>query len=190
MARSRSADAHLDKIITRPPPTPIRCYLHRTRAVYCSTSLPTAGARKTFQPRHIAGSVQIARADVRNRPERATQFALQEKKPHLATCLEFGLRSCIQRDKLARAARTQASSCRSRATTPSIWRVPGQKYTFCVVKAAQLRGDFEVLVERKHSALRAHLGANVAAHLGTLDTAFVRRCARVRQADLASLRRT
>ena len=29
---------------------------------------------------------------VRNRPERATQFALQEKKPHLATCLELGPR--------------------------------------------------------------------------------------------------
>ncbi|HLW75578.1 MAG TPA: hypothetical protein VKS01_01315, partial [Bryobacteraceae bacterium] len=35
--------------------------------------------------------------------------------------------------------------------------VPGQKYTFGVVKAAQARGDFQVLADRKRRALRAHL---------------------------------
>jgi hypothetical protein len=50
--------------------------------------------------------------------------------------------------------------------------VPGRKYTFGVVKAAQARGDFEVLVERNRRALRAQLGADVAADLGTLQTAF------------------
>jgi transaldolase/glucose-6-phosphate isomerase len=37
-----------------------------------------------------------------------------------------------------------------------------------VVKAAQARGDFDVLVERDRRALRAHLGADVATGLGTL----------------------
>jgi len=36
--------------------------------------------------------------------------------------------------------------------------VPGQKYTFGVVKAAQARGDFQVLAERGRRALRVHLG--------------------------------
>jgi transaldolase/glucose-6-phosphate isomerase len=35
--------------------------------------------------------------------------------------------------------------------------VPGQKYTFGIVKAAQARGDFEVLAERGRRALRVHL---------------------------------
>ena len=35
--------------------------------------------------------------------------------------------------------------------------VPGQKYTFGVVKAAQARGDFQVLAERNRRALRVHL---------------------------------
>jgi glucose-6-phosphate isomerase len=35
--------------------------------------------------------------------------------------------------------------------------VPGQKYTFGVVKAAQARGDFSVLTERRRRALRVHL---------------------------------
>ncbi len=40
---------------------------------------------------------------------------------------------------------------------PKDLAVPGQKFTFGVVKAAQARGDFQVLVERKRRALRVHL---------------------------------
>jgi transaldolase / glucose-6-phosphate isomerase len=47
--------------------------------------------------------------------------------------------------------------------------VPGQKYTFGVVKAAQARGDFQVLVDRKRRALRVHLGPDVLAGLEALD---------------------
>jgi transaldolase/glucose-6-phosphate isomerase len=46
--------------------------------------------------------------------------------------------------------------------------VPGQKYSFGVVKAAQARGDFAVLAERGRRALRVHLGKDVAAGLATL----------------------
>jgi hypothetical protein len=49
--------------------------------------------------------------------------------------------------------------------------VPGQKYTFGVVKAAQARGDFQVLAERGRRALRVHLGSNLKAGLATLQTA-------------------
>ncbi len=41
--------------------------------------------------------------------------------------------------------------------------VPGERYTFSVVKAAQARGDFDVLAARGRRALRLHLGADVAA---------------------------
>ena len=51
--------------------------------------------------------------------------------------------------------------------------MPGQKYTFGVVKAAQARGDFEVLAERGRRALRVHLGADVGAGLATLRAAMV-----------------
>jgi hypothetical protein len=37
------------------------------------------------------------------------------------------------------------------------------------VKAAQARGDFQVLAERKRRALRVHLNANVDAALKTLE---------------------
>ena len=49
--------------------------------------------------------------------------------------------------------------------------VPGQKYTFGVVKAAQARGDFAVLAERGRRALRVHIGKSVKADLAKLTRA-------------------
>jgi transaldolase / glucose-6-phosphate isomerase len=49
--------------------------------------------------------------------------------------------------------------------------VPGQKYSFGVVKAAQARGDFAVLSERGRRALRVHIGKNVKADLAKLAKA-------------------
>jgi transaldolase/glucose-6-phosphate isomerase len=41
-----------------------------------------------------------------------------------------------------------------------------------VVKAAQARGDFQVLAERKRRALRVHLGSDVRASLAALQAAI------------------
>jgi transaldolase / glucose-6-phosphate isomerase len=46
--------------------------------------------------------------------------------------------------------------------------VPGQKYTFGIVKAAQARGDFQVLADRERRALRAHLGRHLNVELEAL----------------------
>ena len=50
-------------------------------------------------------------------------------------------------------------------------KVPGQTYTFGTVKAAQARGDFAVLADRKRRALRVHIGKDVAAGLAILSDA-------------------
>ena len=50
--------------------------------------------------------------------------------------------------------------------------VPGEKFTFGLVKSAQARGDFDVLAERKRRALRVHLGADVNAGLARLVQAI------------------
>ena len=49
--------------------------------------------------------------------------------------------------------------------------VPGQKYTFGLVKSAQARGDFQVLAERGRRALRVHL-ASVEKGLKELENAI------------------
>jgi transaldolase/glucose-6-phosphate isomerase len=50
--------------------------------------------------------------------------------------------------------------------------VPGERFTFSVVKAAQARGDFDVLADRGRRALRIHLGKDVDAGLAALSTAI------------------
>ena len=50
--------------------------------------------------------------------------------------------------------------------------IPGQKYTFGIVKAAQARGDFQALAERGRRVLRIHLGQDVRAGLDKLEAAI------------------
>ena len=49
--------------------------------------------------------------------------------------------------------------------------VPGQKYTFGAVKAAQARGDFQVLAKRHRRVLRVHLSSEVETGLLQLNKA-------------------
>ncbi|MEM6989066.1 MAG: bifunctional transaldolase/phosoglucose isomerase [Myxococcota bacterium] len=49
--------------------------------------------------------------------------------------------------------------------------IPDRKPTFSIVKAAQARGDFEVLGQRGRRVLRIHLGTDVASGLQTVLTA-------------------
>ena len=49
--------------------------------------------------------------------------------------------------------------------------VPGQSYAFGVVKAAQARGDYNVLAERGRRALRAHITGDLDAGLAALSRA-------------------
>jgi transaldolase / glucose-6-phosphate isomerase len=51
---------------------------------------------------------------------------------------------------------------------PQDLQVPGQKYTFGIVKAAQARGDFQVLAHRHRRAVRIHLGDDLAKDLDRL----------------------
>ena len=52
--------------------------------------------------------------------------------------------------------------------------IPGQSFTFGVLKQAQAQGDFEVLVERQRRILRVHLGQDVAAGLAQLKQIICR----------------
>ncbi len=52
--------------------------------------------------------------------------------------------------------------------------VPGRKYTFGVVKAAEARGDLQVLGERRRRALRIHIGGDVDTGLAAIRRAVER----------------
>ena len=50
--------------------------------------------------------------------------------------------------------------------------IPGSKYGFAVVVAAQARGDFAVLAERQRRLLRVHIGGDVRVGLLELERAI------------------
>jgi transaldolase/glucose-6-phosphate isomerase len=91
----------------------------------------------------------------------------------VATCLEFGPRFLHSTGQAYKGGPNTGVFLQITCDDAIDLPVPGQKYTFGVVKAAQARGDFQVLVERDRRALRAHLGADIAAGLGTLQTAIM-----------------
>ena len=100
----------------------------------------------------------------------ALRHAVRDKK-QVATCLGFGPRFLHSTGQAYKGGPNSGVflqiTCDDAADLP----VPGQKYTFGVVKAAQARGDFAVLAERGRRALRVHLGKDVKAGLETLRKA-------------------
>jgi transaldolase/glucose-6-phosphate isomerase len=91
----------------------------------------------------------------------------------VATCLEFGPRFLHSTGQAYKGGPNTGVFLQITCDDAVDLSVPGRKYTFGAVKAAQARGDFEVLAERDRRALRAHLGADVGAHLKTLRAVFL-----------------
>lgn len=91
-----------------------------------------------------------------------------------ATCLGFGPRFLHSTGQAYKGGPNTGVFLQITCDDAEDLSVPGQQYTFGVVKAAQARGDFEVLVERERRALRVHLGKDVQAGLATLKAAIER----------------
>lgn len=89
----------------------------------------------------------------------------------VATCLGFGPRFLHSTGQVYKGGPNTGVFLQITCDDPADLQVPGQKYTFGVVKAAQARGDFAVLAERGRRVLRVHLGAHVAAGLSKLKVA-------------------
>ena len=92
---------------------------------------------------------------------------------HVATCVGFGPRFLHSTGQAYKGGPNSGVflqiTCDDAADLP----VPGARYTFGVVKAAQARGDFQVLIDRRRRALRVHLGRDVAAGLRSLEHILV-----------------
>jgi transaldolase / glucose-6-phosphate isomerase len=91
-----------------------------------------------------------------------------------ATCLGFGPRFLHSTGQAYKGGPNTGVFLQITADDDADLPVPGQKFTFGIVKAAQARGDLAVLVERKRRALRIHLGPDVSAGLAKLASAAER----------------
>jgi transaldolase/glucose-6-phosphate isomerase len=100
----------------------------------------------------------------------ALRHAVRDKKK-VATCLGFGPRFLHSTGQAYKGGPNSGVFLQITCDDAEDLAVPEQKYTFGVVKAAQARGDFEVLAERGRRALRVHLGADVRAGLAQLSSA-------------------
>jgi transaldolase / glucose-6-phosphate isomerase len=138
----------------------------QTLAAYLKAHLDRLGAGDYF--------ALLAYIEMNEAHERALQqmrLAVRDAR-RVATCVGFGPRFLHSTGQAYKGGPNTGVflqiTCDDAADLP----VPGQKYTFGVVKAAQARGDFQVLAERDRRALRAHLGPDVAAGLATLRKAI------------------
>lgn len=102
--------------------------------------------------------------------QRARMFVRDRKR--VATCLGFGPRFLHSTGQAYKGGPNSGVLLQVTCDDAKDLAVPDQKYTFGIVKAAQARGDFEVLNDRGRRALRVHLGADVGEGLAKLGVAI------------------
>jgi hypothetical protein len=102
----------------------------------------------------------------------AIRHAVRDRK-QVATCLGFGPRFLHSTGQAYKGGPNSGVFLQITCDDANDLPVPGQRYTFGTVKAAQARGDFQVLADRQRRALRVHLNANVDTSLKTLEKHLV-----------------
>ncbi len=108
--------------------------------------------------------------DAHERALEAIRVSIRDAR-HNATCLGFGPRFLHSTGQAYKGGPNSGVFLQITCDDAHDLPVPGQKYTFGIVKAAQARGDFQVLNERGRRALRVHL-ASPASGLETLANAM------------------
>jgi transaldolase / glucose-6-phosphate isomerase len=116
----------------------------------------------------VLGYIQMN--DAHESQLQAIRHAVRDKR-HVATCLGFGPRFLHSTGQAYKGGPNSGVFLQITCDDAADLQVPRQKYTFGTVKAAQARGDFQVLAERNRRALRVHLGSDVAAGLDQLQRA-------------------
>ncbi len=114
----------------------------------------------------------LAYVQMNSETERLLQ-AIRERvleRTGVATCLGFGPRFLHSTGQAYKGGANNGLFLQITSDDAFDIPVPGQKYTFGVVKSAQARGDFQVLLDRGRRALRIHLGSDVIAALEKLKS--------------------
>jgi transaldolase / glucose-6-phosphate isomerase len=99
------------------------------------------------------------------------RLAVRDKR-HVATCAEFGPRFLHSTGQAYKGGPDSGVFLQITADDAVDLAVPGQQASFGIIKAAQARGDFDVLTDRGRRALRVHLKGDLASALKMLDTAI------------------
>jgi transaldolase/glucose-6-phosphate isomerase len=138
----------------------------KTLAAYLKAHLNRLGAGD-----YCCISAYVEMNDTHQKSLQAIRQAVRDAKK-VATCLGYGPRFLHSTGQAYKGGPNSGVFLQITCDDATDVPVPGRQYTFGVVKAAQARGDFEVLVERDRRALRVHLGSNVAVGLTILQQAI------------------
>ncbi len=101
----------------------------------------------------------------------SARLAIRDAR-HVATAAEFGPRFLHSTGQAYKGGPNSGVFLQVTADDAADLPVPGERYSFGVVKAAQARGDFDVLAERGRRALRVHVRGRLAAGLERLGGAI------------------
>lgn len=183
--KTRDLTASFEKTGTLPPETPVIS----TPQVDLYTDEKNAAALRKTGANGDLGSwlkAQLARAGTgdyvallayvdRDAAHRETlehmRMAVRDSR-HVATVAEFGPRFLHSTGQAYKGGPDSGVFLQITAENAADLAVPGQKASFGIIKAAQARGDFDVLTERGRRALRIHLKGDVNAGLAMLDKAI------------------
>ncbi len=99
------------------------------------------------------------------------RLAVRDAK-RAATCMGFGPRFLHSTGQAYKGGPNSGVFLQVTCDDANDLPIPGQRFTFGIVKAAQARGDFGVLADRGRRALRVHLPADVEAGLASLGKAI------------------
>ena len=122
---------------------------------------------------YVALLAYIARDDANAAPLQKLRLALRDRR-RVATCLGFGPRFLHSTGQAYKGGPDSGVFLQITSDDVRDLPIPGHRASFGVVKAAQARGDFGVLVERGRRAMRVHLKGDVGAGLKALETAAER----------------
>ena len=124
---------------------------------------------------YFAINAYVEMSDGNRRALQAIRHRVRDVK-RVATTLGFGPRFLHSTGQLHKGGANNGVLLQITSEDAEDLPIPGQKYTFGILKRFQAQGDFEVLAERKRRVLRVHLGPNVTAGLErlreTVESAF------------------
>ncbi len=124
----------------------------RSLAGYLRAHLGRLGAGDYF-----ALLAYIEMNEANERALQALRLSVRDAR-RVATCLGFGPRFLHSTGQAYKGGPNTGVFLQITCDDAQDLAIPGQRYTFGIVKAAQARGDFQVLADRNRRALRAHLG--------------------------------
>jgi transaldolase / glucose-6-phosphate isomerase len=109
----------------------------------------------------------VERNDAHSRQLQSMRRVVRESR-HVATCVGFGPRFLHSTGQAYKGGPPSGVYLQLTCDDAQDLKIPGHRFSFGIVKAAQARGDFQVLAQRERRVLRIHLGPDVDAGLSIL----------------------